>query len=113
MKKAIPILLIVTTLLVGCSKVISTEMETVKATVTETNYTGSLILPIRCGKTVIHQTQPARYEITVEYGDVSTTINDRNLYNEYKDDIGSIVECELITKHYDNGTTSQELKIKK
>ncbi len=113
MKKAIPILLIATTLLVGCSKIISTETETVKATVTDANYRCSLILPIQCGKTVIHRTQPARYEITVKYGTVSTTINDRNLYNEYKDKVGSTIECELIIEHYDNGTTSQELKIKK
>lgn len=112
-RNIILLLLIGIILLVGCGKVINTETKTVKATVTDVHYRSSLILPVRCGKTVIYRTQPAKHNVTLKYKDISTTINNRDLYNEYKNNIGSTVECELITKHYDNGRISKELKIKK
>lgn len=108
------ILLVLSILLItSCAKVTSVETDTVEATIIDANYTPTRMIPMRTGKITTHITYPSRHEITVKYGDISTTIDDRNLYYKYKDHIGSIVECELITKYFDNGKIRQELKIKK
>lgn len=112
-RNVILLLLVIMILFVGCSKVIQTQTITVLATITEIDYISDLILPVQCGQTTIYQTLPARYEITVEFGDIETTIDNEELYNKYKDKIGNFVMCDLITTHYDNGKISKELKIKK
>lgn len=112
MKKIIPLLL-TAALLTSCAKLTEMEFKTVKATIVAAEQTPLMMMPVQSGKTVTYTTFPARYEITIKYDDISTTINDEDLYNQYKNSVGDVVECELITEHFDDGTISHELKIKK
>ena len=69
--------------LTGCQTIEKEEKIDVNATVTDMQYRSSYVtfLPIYNGKTttLIPQTHPARYLVTISYEDVSETFNDRNL----------------------------------
>mgnify|MGYP000516744321 FL=1 len=58
------------------------------------------MMPISNGKTttLIPQTHPARYLVTISYEDVSETFNDRNLYENVKE--GDTIQM-VLYKGYD------------
>ena len=70
-----------------------------------------MMVPIRSGKITTWIRHPAKYCVTVTYGHISTTRDSQAFYNKYKDNIGAIIECELITTYYDDGTSKQTLRI--
>ena len=93
-------------ILTGCAKCISTETSTVqvkiideyhKATYTTMHYNPAT-------KTMMPQSHPAVYRITVEYNGVEYNISGSNTYNKYSDKIGEYVDGILETKKYDDGT---------
>lgn len=74
--------------LTGCQTIEKEEKISVNATVTDMQYQSSYItmIPISNGKTTtfIQQVHPASYLVTISYGDVSETFNDKNLYENVK-----------------------------
>lgn len=108
MKKLIVLLVLFSILLTGCAKLISTESETVEAEVVDTYHRNMMILPRKIGNATIMTTYPARYEVTVQYNDIKTTIKSQELYEQVK--VGDKVSCNLITKYYDDNSIEKELE---
>ena len=113
MKKIISITLIAAILLcfASCAKLVSTETQEVEATVTDVRYKASWVQRISTGKTTMNIIHPAQYKVVFAYNDVTLTVNSKHLYDYYKDQIGTTVKCDLITNHYDDGSTRQSLKL--
>lgn len=114
MKKITSILLITVLLLcfVGCAELINTETQEVEATVTDVYYKGAWVQMISTGKTTTWITHPAKYNVTFEYENVTLTVNNKELYDYYKDKIGVAVKCNLITEYYDDDSVRQKLELK-
>ena len=114
MKKTISVVLIAVTLLcfTSCAELINIETQEVEATVTDVYHRGAWIQMIPTGKTMIPISHPAKYEVTFKYANATLTVDDKELYDYYKDKIGTTVKCELIIKYYDDGSTCQTLKLK-
>lgn len=102
---ALTMLLVFVLTLTGCAKCISTETSTVQVKVTDKYYeeafTTMVYNPIL--KTVLPQSYPETYRITVEYKGREYSFSDRDTYNKYSDKIGGYVSGILETKKYDNG----------
>ena len=114
MKKIIILALIAVMLFcfAGCAKLISTETQEVEATVTDVYYQGAWVQMIPTGKTVIPISHPAQHKVTFTYENVTLTVNDKELYDRYKDNIGATVKCDLIIEYYDDGSTWRKLELK-
>lgn len=93
-------------ILTGCAKCISTETSTVQVKIIDeyhrAAYTTMYYNPAT--KTMMPQSHPAVYRITVEYNGVEYNISGSNTYNKYSDKIGEYVDGILETKKYDDGT---------
>ena len=98
--------------LVGCAKVINTETITVDATVIETSHRGAWIQPVVAGKFRTFITHPEQNIVKIQYEDIVISVNDKELYNYYKDRNGETIKCNLITKYFDNNTTYTYLEVK-
>lgn len=96
------VVIIMSVALTGCQTIEKEEKIDVNATVTDMQYQSSYVtmMPIYNGKTttLIPQTHPARYLVTISYEDVSETFNDRNLYENVKE--GDIIRM-VLYKIYD------------
>lgn len=70
-------------LLAGCEKIVEEHTEEVTATVTDmhrhSSYTTMTYNPAT--KTSIPQFHPARYHVTITYGDLSQEFSSKNLYD--------------------------------
>lgn len=101
---SLTLLLVFMFILTGCEKCISTETSTVQVKIIDeyhrVAYTTMLYSPAT--KTMIPQSHPAVYRITVEYNGVEYNISGSNAYNKYSDKIGEYVDGRLETKKYDN-----------
>lgn len=85
-------------------KVVSEEKIEVEAIITEVDKD-----PIRLiGKIV----KPADYDIYFEYqgikGEEDISVSE---YNKYKDKVGQVIKCYLITRTYDDGSTKITLEM--
>lgn len=96
----------------SCAELIDVETREVEATITDVYYKGSWIQMIPVGKSVVSIFHQARYKVTFTYEDVTLTVDDKELYDCYKDKIGAMVKCDLITEYYDDGSIEQTLKLK-
>jgi hypothetical protein len=108
MKKLIVLLVLFSILLTGCTKLLNTESEAVEAEVVHIYHRSIMILPQKAGNATILTTYPARYEVTVQYNDITTTISSQELYERVR--VGDKVSCNLITKYYDDNSIEQELE---
>lgn len=104
---------ILTTCLPGCKKVLRTETKVVEATVVETYHRGAWMQPIWNGKFYTYIHHSAKHEVTLKYENYKITVDNQDLYNKCKNNIGSTVECNLVTTYYDDGTTKTKLKWEK
>ena len=114
MKRILSLALIAVLLLclVGCSTLIGTATHEVDATVTDVAYKNAWTQMIWSGKVMIPITHPAQYNVSFTYEGQTLTVDNKELYDYYKDKIGSTVKCNLITKYYDDGTVRQTLEWK-
>jgi hypothetical protein len=114
MKKIITITLLVAMLLcfVSCAELVNTETREVDATVTDVCYKAAWTQMIWSGKVMIPIMHPAKYEVTFAYANATLTVDDKELYDYYKDKIGDTVKCDLIIEYCDDGTIRQTLKLK-
>lgn len=112
MKKrtSIIILLIIALMLSGCAQLIRSEAMTVDAVVVDTYYHSAWMQPIIVGKTTTFMYHPAKNCVVVEYEGTTLTINNRDVYTKYQNQIGAVIQCKLLTDYYDDGTYKQYLK---
>ena len=94
----------------GCKKAVHAETTVVKATVVDTYHKSAWMQSVYNGKGFTYIRHPAKYNVTLQYEDYEVTVNNQKLYNQYKDNIGAIVECNLVTTYYDDGTSETKLK---
>ena len=104
------LVLMLFTCLPGCAKVIDTKSTVVEAIVVDTHHKSAWTQRIYTGKTWIIRHHRAKYQVMLKYKDYKTTIDNKDLYDQYKDNIGAIVECNLVTTYYDDGTIKTELE---
>ena len=95
-------LLVVCVLLVSCAELVSEETIQVEATITEVDRDA----PRMIGKIIT----PPDFDIYFEYDGLkgSWDVN-RKTYDLYKDKMGDIIKCNLITRTYDDGTIKKRL----
>ena len=98
-------------ILTGCAKCISTETSTVQVKIIDeyhmAAYTTMYYSPAT--KTMLPQSHPAVYRITVEYDGVEYDISGSDTYNKYSDKIGEYTNGTLQTKKYDDGSVRYDI----
>lgn len=94
----------------GCKKAIHTETTVVEATVVDIYHKNSWTQYVWTGKTMTVIYHKAKYKVTLQYVDYKTTVDNKDLYDQCKDNIGAIVECNLVTTYYEDGTAEIKLK---
>ena len=107
MKKKILVLLSIMIMmfsLIGCTKCINTEYESVEVSIVDEYYRKMWFQPVFTGKTSALITHPAQYNITVEYDGSEYTFDDSDTYDKYKDKVGQTVIGTLEIRTYDDGT---------
>lgn len=111
LKKSIKALVIICLiiLLSGCTKCINTSYKNVKVKIADEYYRKAYYFPAFTGKVMMMVHRPAAYRITIEYNGTKYTINDRDIYEKYKDKIGENAIGVLEIREYDNGTTKYNI----
>lgn len=85
-KRSITLIVVLFTclfMLAGCQNVVEEQSEEVTATVTDIHKHSSYITYYYspATKTMLPQSHPARYHVTITYEDLSQEFNNRNLYD--------------------------------
>lgn len=108
---SLTLLLVFMLILTGCAKCISTETSTVQVKIIDEYHRAAYITMHynSATKTMIPQSHPAVYRITVEYNGAEYYISGSNTYNKYSDKIEEYVEGILETKKYDDGTVKYNI----
>ena len=90
--------------LFGCAKVTNTETEVVEAIIVDVDRD-----PMRMvGKVTI----PPDYDILLKYEDITMWVDvSRDEYYEYEHLIGTTIDVNLVTAHYDDGTVKQHFEL--
>ena len=103
---SLTLLLVFMFILTGCAKCISVETSTVQVKITDEYHRAAYTTMYHnpATKTMMLQSHPAVYRITVEYDGIEYNISGSNTYNKYSDQIGEYVNGTLETKKYDDGT---------
>ena len=98
------VLLISISTLTGCAKCIDKTEELVKVEVINEYYKpeATHLVTIINNVPQFH-TDPAEYEITVNYDGIEYTVTGSDTYKKYHGRICETVQATLITKTYDNG----------
>ena len=104
------LLIAVAVSLIGCAKVVDTQTETVEATIINVYYKGAWMQMIPSGKTMIPISHPAEYWVNLQYGEITASFNNYDLYTACKGKEGATIQCSLITETYDDGTVKQFLE---
>ena len=104
--------------LIGCAKCINEYDKTIMGIVDNKEYTAeynsTYMVPVKVGKVttmsprIIHHA--AKYEITIIVDDMSVTINNEDLYNQYE--IGDFINMNVHYKEYDDGTVKRKASVK-
>ena len=109
MKKILILLLYVSFLLTGCSKLVSTETKNVEVTITDTYHKASWMQPVSTGKFTTWITHPAVWRVYVEYDGAEYTIDGADTYKLFEDKIGQTVTGILEIRKYDDGTSKYDI----
>lgn len=113
MKKIIAILGITLSIsLCGCAELKEKTSEPVHAHIASVRYVPTRMRPMRVGKITTVQTYPSRHLTTLVYENLKTEVNDKNLYEYARNNIGEPVEVELTTKTYEDGTIKRYITFK-
>ena len=110
---ALLILIAVIVSLTGCAKLTDTREEVVEATIVDTYHKGAWVHVMVIGKSIIPVSHPAKYEVTLKYNEIQTTIDNSDLYSICHGKNGTTIQCNLITKSYDDGSVKQFLEWRK
>lgn len=106
----LPLILLCMTL-TGCKSVTNVQDQNIKVTITDSYYKAGWMQPVRVGKTQTYIRHSAKHVIVVEYQNESYSIDDTDLYNTYKDKIGTQIDATLRVTQYDNNTSDKDILI--
>lgn len=97
--------------LVGCAKCISTETSTVQVKITDEYHRAAYTTMHynSATKTMMPQSHPAVYRITVEYNGIEYVISGRDTYDKYSNRVGEYINGTLQIKKYDDGTVRYDI----
>ena len=101
-KLFLPVLILF--LLVGCSKLISTEYKDVDVKIIDCYHRNSYTTIVRYGKHLIPRRHPAVNKVIVDYNGNQYVIKGEEIYYKYKDKTGETVIGTLEIKNYEDGT---------
>ena len=96
-------------ILVGCTKLINTEYETVQVKIVDEYHRSAYSTPVRVGKAMTVRRHPAVYRVIVEYEGVEYSVSDSETWRRYKDMVGEIVDATLEIRKYDDGTVKYRI----
>ena len=105
MKRIIVLLVITIFLLTSCAELVEMERTVVTATVVDKTYTRRRV--VTTGKSTI--IRRARYITNIEYDDISMSVNNKEVYDNYE--VGDDIEVYLVVKEYDDGEIQKTLKL--
>lgn len=94
----------------SCAPSIAEEVERVEAEILDASYKPGYFLPMKVGKAYIQRYHPARYYVYLQYGDIRITVNDDDLYKQYKEQGAKTAPCKLYTTYYPDGRIKRSLK---
>lgn len=99
-------ILVFSLFLFGCANLISTETSTVKVEVVSVDFKDSYITYYYnpATKTCLPQNNPEKYEVIVEYNDVTYKFTGKDTYEKCSDKVGKKVNATLEIDKYDDGT---------
>lgn len=111
-------LLLLCTLLAGCAKCINEYDKAAVGTVDNKEhiaaYNSTYMTPVHIGKVTTMQPRTmhhaARYEVTIIVNDMSVTIDNEDLYNQYE--VGDSIDMNIHYKEYDNGMVKRKVSVK-
>lgn len=103
-------ILIISTFLSGCAKVVETKEETVQAEITDKSYQSTYTTYTYINKQLFPIVHPAVKHMTIKYNDLEETFSSYSLYDNYE--IGDTIDVTLITKYMDDGTTKMYIRLK-
>ena len=111
MKKALIIMIVAVMMLItGCKEVVSVEESPIDVKVESVRYCHAYTTFRHSSNGALHSTHhPARYNVTVSYGDISNTFASRTIYEYCKDKVGQYVPATLRTKTYDDGSIKRAI----
>lgn len=95
--------------LAGCAKCVNTEYKEVEVLIIDEYHSYMWMQPIKCGSSTTYITHPANYDITVEYSGNEYTIDNEDIYNQFKDKLGKNAIGVLEIKTYDDGSVRKNI----
>ena len=107
MKKKIMMLLVMvcTLLFAGCAKIIETRTEKVEVLIIDEYHKSAWVQPIKVGKATTTIAHSSQNKITVEYNGTEYTVDDKEVYCNYKEKVGETATGIFEVRYYDNGHT--------
>lgn len=112
MKKVITIILtivVICSYFIGCTKCINTETYADQVKIVDTHFVNGRWQPIFNGKSQTLIYIPATYQVIVSYDDAEYTVNGKDIYDKYKDRIGSTVNATIKKKNYKDGAVKYSI----
>ena len=103
----ITLLFVLSFLMVGCEKPISTEEIIGGVRIENVYFSAGLSDYVTFGDMSVLMTYPDSYIVKISYGgdfEFTETIDNRNLYHQYKDREGEIVKAKFLKYLYEDGT---------
>lgn len=100
------ILLITAALSMKCVK---TETYVDQVKIVDEHYEGFSATPKVFGNTIMIDSSPAKYQITVIYKNKKIVIDNSDIYHKYKNSVGEFVNATIEEKQYDNGAVKYNI----
>lgn len=118
MKRKFLILSAVMMLLTGCDGPINEYNEPAIGVISNKEYTSAYssiyMVPVSIGKVMTMQPRTmyhdAEYKVTINIENMSTTINDETLYNQYK--IGDPIDMNIHYEEYKDGSIKKSISVR-
>lgn len=96
-------------ILEGCDKCLNTEYKEVEVLIIDEYHSHMWIQPIKVGKTTSYIIHHANWDITVQYNEKEYTIDNEDIYNQFKDKLGQKAIGVLEIKTYDDGSLRKNI----
>ena len=102
-------LLIVIFCFVSCTRTTHTEAQEIEAIITGVYYEDKWSELILIGQ---FSTSEQNQDESLTHYSITLTVGDKDIYDYYKEKIGTVVKCDLITEYYKDGSIQQTVKLK-
>lgn len=101
------LLLCLSVLLTGCTKIVRSEEIEIQATIKGTYHRDAYTECVNSGSSIINDEVNT---VSLEYDDEIYTLHGIEYYQYCLDRIGSVVSCTLVIDYYDDGSTKKRIK---